>query len=122
VAYLMKKEQGYGDLGRGHHRRARQGHGEGQQDSGAEGHASAGRLHRKAHHHRDRRAATRAARGLEPDKKLVWTYFEAMNPDKMPKSLLVVGSGAIGIEFASFYKTLGADGHGGRGAAADPAR
>jgi dihydrolipoamide dehydrogenase len=47
--------------------------------------------------------------GLESDKKLVWTYFEAMNPDKMPKSLLVVGSGAIGIEFASFYKTMGAD-------------
>lgn len=47
--------------------------------------------------------------GLEPDKKLVWTYFEAMNPDKMPKSLLVVGSGAIGIEFASFYNTMGAD-------------
>jgi dihydrolipoamide dehydrogenase len=46
--------------------------------------------------------------GLEPDKKLVWTYFEAMNPDKMPKSLLVVGSGAIGIEFASFYRTMGA--------------
>ena len=47
--------------------------------------------------------------GLEPDKKLVWTYFEAMNPDKMPKSLLVIGSGAIGIEFASFYRTMGAD-------------
>ncbi len=47
--------------------------------------------------------------GLEPDKKLVWTYFEAMNPDRMPKSLLVVGSGAIGIEFASFYRTMGAD-------------
>src|SRR5258707_3285959 len=46
---------------------------------------------------------------LEPDKKLVWTYFEAMNPDKMPKSLLVIGSGAIGIEFASFYRTLGAE-------------
>jgi dihydrolipoamide dehydrogenase len=38
----------------------------------------------------------------------VWTYFEAMNPDKMPKSLLVIGSGAIGIEFASFYRTMGA--------------
>jgi dihydrolipoamide dehydrogenase len=54
-------------------------------------------------------ARPRALPGLEADKKLVWTYFEAMNPDKMPKSLLVVGSGAIGIEFASFYKTLGAD-------------
>jgi len=47
--------------------------------------------------------------GIEPDKKLVWTYFEAMNPDKMPKSLLVIGSGAIGVEFASFYRTLGAE-------------
>src|SRR6218665_458200 len=53
-------------------------------------------------------ARPRALPGLEPDKKLVWTYFEAMNPDKMPKSLLVVGSGAIGIEFASFYRTMGA--------------
>src|ERR1700745_2889151 len=53
-------------------------------------------------------ARPRVLPGLEPDKKLIWTYFEAMNPDKMPKSLLVVGSGAIGIEFASFYRTLGA--------------
>jgi dihydrolipoamide dehydrogenase len=54
-------------------------------------------------------ARPRVLPGLEGDKKLVWTYFEAMNPDKMPKSLLVVGSGAIGIEFASFYRTLGAE-------------
>ena len=54
-------------------------------------------------------ARPRVLPGLEPDKKLVWTYFEAMNPDRMPKSLLVVGSGAIGIEFASFYRTMGAD-------------
>ena len=54
-------------------------------------------------------ARPRALPGLEGDGKLVWTYFEAMNPDKMPKSLLVIGSGAIGIEFASFYRTLGAD-------------
>jgi len=54
-------------------------------------------------------ARPRVLPGLEPDKKLVWTYFEAMNPDKMPAKLLVVGSGAIGIEFASFYRTLGAD-------------
>src|SRR6478735_5238896 len=49
-------------------------------------------------------ARPRVLPGLEPDKKLIWTYFEAMNPDKMPKSLLVVGSGAIGIEFASFAR------------------
>jgi dihydrolipoamide dehydrogenase len=54
-------------------------------------------------------ARPRVLPGIEPDKKLVWTYFEAMVPEKMPKSLLVVGSGAIGIEFASFYRTMGAD-------------
>jgi dihydrolipoamide dehydrogenase len=54
-------------------------------------------------------ARPRVLPGLEPDKKLVWTYFEAMAPDSMPKSLLVVGSGAIGIEFASFYRTMGAE-------------
>src|SRR5215469_15348329 len=54
-------------------------------------------------------ARPRVLPGLEPDKKLVWTYFEAMIPERVPKSLLVVGSGAIGIEFASFYRTLGSD-------------
>ncbi|CAH1670637.1 dihydrolipoyl dehydrogenase [Chelatococcus asaccharovorans] len=54
-------------------------------------------------------ARPRVLPGLEPDGKLVWTYFEAMVPETMPKSLLVVGSGAIGIEFASFYRTLGAE-------------
>jgi dihydrolipoamide dehydrogenase len=54
-------------------------------------------------------ARPRVLPGLEPDKKLIWTYFEAMVPDRVPKSLLVVGSGAIGIEFASFYRTLGAE-------------
>ena len=54
-------------------------------------------------------ARPRVLPGLEPDKKLVWTYFEAMVPEKLPKSLLVIGSGAIGIEFASFYRTLGAE-------------
>lgn len=54
-------------------------------------------------------ARPRELPGLEPDKKLVWTYFEAMVPETMPKSLLVVGSGAIGIEFASFYATMGAE-------------
>lgn len=47
--------------------------------------------------------------GLEPDGKRVWTYREAMVPDVMPKRLLVIGSGAIGIEFASFYNELGSD-------------
>src|SRR5690348_13970919 len=54
-------------------------------------------------------ARPRVLPGLEPDKKLVWTYFEAMVPPSIPKSLLVIGSGAIGIEFASFYRTLGAE-------------
>jgi len=52
-------------------------------------------------------ARARALPGLEPDGKLIWTYKEAMVPTVMPKSLLVVGSGAIGIEFASFYRDLG---------------
>ncbi len=51
-------------------------------------------------------ARPRALPGLEPDGKLIWTYFEAMVPPEMPKSLLVMGSGAIGIEFASFYRAL----------------
>jgi len=54
-------------------------------------------------------ARARTLPNLEADGKLVWTYKEAMVPEVMPKSLLVVGSGAIGIEFASFYRTLGAD-------------
>ena len=54
-------------------------------------------------------ARPRLLAGLEPDGKLVWTYFEAMIPKAIPKSLLVVGSGAIGIEFASFYRTMGAE-------------
>ncbi|WP_029604863.1 dihydrolipoyl dehydrogenase [Kozakia baliensis] len=47
--------------------------------------------------------------GLEPDGDLVWTYREAMVPKEMPKRLLVVGSGAIGVEFASFYRNMGAE-------------
>ena len=54
-------------------------------------------------------ARPRVLPGLEPDKNLIWTYFEAMVPKTMPKSLIVMGSGAIGIEFASFYRTMGAD-------------
>ena len=54
-------------------------------------------------------ARPRLLPGIEPDQKLVWTYFEAMVPERMPKSLLVIGSGAIGIEFASFYRTFGTE-------------
>src|SRR6478609_2707602 len=54
-------------------------------------------------------ARARNLPGLEADGKLVWTYREAMVPPEFPKSLLVIGSGAIGIEFASFYRTLGAE-------------
>lgn len=54
-------------------------------------------------------ARPRVLPGLEPDGERIWTYFEALNPPSVPKSLIVVGAGAIGIEFASFYRTLGAD-------------
>ena len=54
-------------------------------------------------------ARARELPGLEADGKLVWTYRHALQPPHMPKKLLVVGSGAIGIEFASFYNTLGAE-------------
>jgi dihydrolipoamide dehydrogenase len=54
-------------------------------------------------------ARPRVLPGIEPDGDKVWTYFEAMVPKEMPKSLVVMGSGAIGIEFASFYNSLGAD-------------
>jgi len=54
-------------------------------------------------------ARARELPGLEADGDLVWTYKHALDPKRMPKKLLVIGSGAIGIEFASFYNTLGAD-------------
>ncbi|SDE94651.1 dihydrolipoyl dehydrogenase [Rhodospira trueperi] len=54
-------------------------------------------------------ARARTLPGLEPDGRLVWTYKEAMVPPAMPKSLLVIGSGAIGIEFASFFHEMGAE-------------
>ncbi|MFY9212516.1 MAG: dihydrolipoyl dehydrogenase [Aestuariivita sp.] len=54
-------------------------------------------------------ARARELPGLEADGDLVWTYRHALVPTRMPKKLLVIGSGAIGIEFASFYNTLGAD-------------
>jgi dihydrolipoamide dehydrogenase len=54
-------------------------------------------------------ARARQLPGLEADGKLIWTYREAMVPAAMPRSLLVIGSGAIGIEFASFYRNMGAE-------------
>src|SRR3954471_5386189 len=54
-------------------------------------------------------ARARVLPGIEPDGKLVWTYREAMVPPAMPKRLMVIGSGAIGAEFASFYLNLGAE-------------
>jgi len=53
-------------------------------------------------------ARPRSLPGIEPDGKLIWSYFEAMVPPALPKSLLVMGSGAIGVEFASFYQDMGA--------------
>jgi dihydrolipoamide dehydrogenase len=54
-------------------------------------------------------ARPRALPGMEPDGKSIWTYFEAMLPPSLPRSLLIAGSGAIGIEFASFYRALGVE-------------
>jgi len=54
-------------------------------------------------------ARPRALPGIEPDGETIWTYFEAMLPKSLPKSLLVMGSGAIGIEFASFYRDMGSE-------------
>jgi dihydrolipoamide dehydrogenase len=54
-------------------------------------------------------ARPRVLPGIEPDGDRIWTYFEAMTPKSMPKSLVVMGSGAIGMEFASFYRSLGAE-------------
>jgi dihydrolipoamide dehydrogenase len=54
-------------------------------------------------------ARPRALPGMEPDGNRIWTYFEAMLPAALPGSLLIAGSGAIGIEFASFYRTLGVE-------------
>jgi dihydrolipoamide dehydrogenase len=54
-------------------------------------------------------ARARQLPGLESDGRLIWTYKDAMVPAAMPKNLLVIGSGAIGIEFASFFRNMGAD-------------
>ena len=54
-------------------------------------------------------ARPRALPGIEPDGDRIWSYFEAMVPAEMPKSIVVMGSGAIGIEFASFYRSMGAE-------------
>ncbi len=53
-------------------------------------------------------ARPRVLPGIEPDGKFIWTYFEAMVPETFPSSLIVIGSGTIGIEFASFYRAMGA--------------
>jgi dihydrolipoamide dehydrogenase len=54
-------------------------------------------------------ARARVPQGFEPDGRSIWTYREALVPDSPPKSIVVMGAGAIGVEFASFYRTLGAD-------------
>ncbi|GBQ26830.1 dihydrolipoamide dehydrogenase [Acetobacter estunensis NRIC 0472] len=54
-------------------------------------------------------ARARVLPGLEPDGKFVWSYREALVPDELPKRLLVIGSGAIGTEFASFYRNMGSE-------------
>ena len=109
VGFLMKKNKVSGHLGRGDSIDApgkvtvKKSHVEGPKGALGEG------AYQAKHIIVATGARPRVLPGLEPDKKLVWTYFEAMVPEKMPKSLLVVGSGAIGIEFASFFHTMGSD-------------
>ena len=74
---------------------------------GRDGEAS--QLYKAAHVIVATGARPRPLPGFESDGKHIWTYFEAMVPETMPKSLLVVGSGAIGIEFASFYRAMGVE-------------
>jgi dihydrolipoamide dehydrogenase len=102
VTHLMKKNKitvynGYGRLTGGGHLAV----------SGADGKPQA-MLHAK-HIILATGARPRQIPGIEIDGKLIWSYFEAMVPEKMPKSLLVIGSGAIGIEFASFFRNMGAE-------------
>lgn len=52
-------------------------------------------------------ARPRALPGIEPDGEYIWTYYEALQPKRLPRSLLIIGSGAIGVEFASLYNDLG---------------
>ncbi|MDU3715041.1 MAG: dihydrolipoyl dehydrogenase [Klebsiella michiganensis] len=54
-------------------------------------------------------ARPRALPGVEPDGERIWTYFEALQPERLPESLLIIGSGAIGVEFASLYNDLGSN-------------
>ena len=68
------------------------------------------------------RAKEIPAIGLKSDGDRVWTYRDAMTPKAMPKSLLIVGSGAIGVEFGSFYASAGRQGDRGRGPATHPPR
>jgi len=54
-------------------------------------------------------ARARGLPGIEPDGALIWTYKEALVPERLPQSLLIIGAGAIGIEFASFYRDMGSE-------------
>jgi dihydrolipoamide dehydrogenase len=102
IAHLLKKNKvtvvdGYGRLTGGGHLAV----------SGADGKPKA-MLH-APHIILATGARPRQIPGIEADGQLIWSYFEAMVPTAMPKSLLVIGSGAIGIEFASFYRNMGAE-------------
>ena len=108
VGFLMKKNKVAVIWGEARDRRARQGHREGVEERSAERRARRRHLSGQAHHHRHRRAAARAA-GPRARQETGVDLFRGHGAAEMPKSLLVVGSGAIGIEFASFYRTLGAE-------------
>ena len=111
-----EEEQDRRDLGRGRHRRARQDHGRAPRRSRRCSRLIPRRRARWApaatrpSTSSSRRARGRASsRASSPTASSIWTYFEAMVPPSIPKSLLVMGSGAIGIEFASFFRDMGAE-------------
>ena len=110
VGFLMRKNKVAVIWGEAADRGARQGHGASPPSSRQRRKVrSVPALYEAKHIIIATGARPRVLPGLEPDGKLIWTYFEAMVPERMPKSLLVIGSGAIGIEFASFYRTFGAE-------------
>ena len=115
-----EEEQGRRDLGRGEHRRARQGRRSRRRRTQPPKGRSAPGAYQAKHIIIATGARPRVLPGLEPDKKLIWTYFEAMAPDRMPKSLLGRRLGRDRDRVRELLPHARRRGDGGRGAAADP--